>query len=50
MTKTQALMESARRIASREVDVESWVGPRNILPVLNNPSVIAAGCGSCGSH
>ena len=46
----EALMESARRIANREVDVESWVGPQNILPVLNNTSVIAAGCGSCGSH
>jgi radical SAM protein with 4Fe4S-binding SPASM domain len=44
------LMESARRIASKEVDVEGWVGPENILPVLNNASVVAAGCGSCGSH
>jgi len=46
----ETLMDSARRIASREVDVESWVGPQNILPILNNASVVAAGCGSCGSH
>jgi radical SAM protein with 4Fe4S-binding SPASM domain len=45
-----ALMESARRIASREVDVEGWVGPQNILPVLNNATIVSAGCGSCGSH
>jgi radical SAM protein with 4Fe4S-binding SPASM domain len=46
----EALMESARRIASKEIDVESWVGPQQILPILNNPSVAAAGCGSCGNH
>jgi radical SAM protein with 4Fe4S-binding SPASM domain len=46
----EALMESARRIASKEIDVESWVGPQQILPILNNPSVAAGGCGSCGCH
>jgi len=45
-----ALMESARRIASKEIDVESWVGPQQILPILNNPSVAAGGCWSCGNH
>jgi radical SAM protein with 4Fe4S-binding SPASM domain len=45
-----ALMEAARRIASKEIDVESWVGPQQILPILNNPSVTAGGCGSCGNH
>jgi len=45
-----ALLESARRIASKEIDVESWVGPQHLLPILNNPSVAAAGCGSCGNH
>jgi len=45
-----ALLESARRIASKEIDVESWVGPNHLLPILNNPSVAAAGCGSCGNH
>jgi radical SAM protein with 4Fe4S-binding SPASM domain len=43
-----ALMESARRIANNEIDVESWVGPQQILPILNNS--IAVGCGSCGNH
>jgi len=45
-----ALLESARRIASKEIDVESWVGPQHLLPILNNPSVAAAGCGNCGNH
>ncbi|MFZ1008279.1 MAG: radical SAM protein [Candidatus Sulfotelmatobacter sp.] len=43
----EELLESARRIANREIDVESWVGPQQILPILNNPGA-AAGCGSCG--
>jgi radical SAM protein with 4Fe4S-binding SPASM domain len=45
-----ALIESARRIASKEIDVESWAGPQQILPILNNSGVSAGGCGSCGSH
>jgi radical SAM protein with 4Fe4S-binding SPASM domain len=45
-----ALLESARRITNKEIDVESWVGPQQILPILNNSSVSAGGCGSCGSH
>jgi radical SAM protein with 4Fe4S-binding SPASM domain len=45
-----ALTESARRIRSKEVNVESWVGPKQILPILNNSGVSAGGCGSCGSH
>ena len=44
------LLESARRIVSKEIDVESWVGQQQILPILNNPGVAAGGCGSCGSH
>jgi radical SAM protein with 4Fe4S-binding SPASM domain len=46
----EALMESARRIQNKEIDVESWVGPQQILPILNNASVAAGGCGSCASH
>ena len=46
----EALLESARRITSKEIDVETWVGPQQILPILNNPGVAAGGCGSCGSH
>jgi radical SAM protein with 4Fe4S-binding SPASM domain len=45
-----ALIESARRIRSKEIDVESWAGPQQILPVLNHSSVSAGGCGSCGNH
>jgi radical SAM protein with 4Fe4S-binding SPASM domain len=44
------LLESARRIRSKEVDVESWVGPQRIFSILNNPSVAADGCGSCGGR
>ncbi len=46
----EALLESAHRIRSKEIDVESWVGPQQLLPILNNPGVMAGGCGSCGSH
>jgi radical SAM protein with 4Fe4S-binding SPASM domain len=46
----EALLESARRIASKEIDVESWVGPQQIFPILNNSSVTAGGCGNCGGH
>jgi radical SAM protein with 4Fe4S-binding SPASM domain len=45
-----ALLESARRIATKEIDVESWAGPQQILPILNNPDMSAGGCGSCGHH
>lgn len=46
----EGMMESARRIANKEIDVETWVGPQQILPILNNPAVGAGGCGSCGGH
>ena len=46
----EAMMESARRIASKQIDVESWVGPQHILPILNNTHEIAEGCGGCGNH
>jgi radical SAM protein with 4Fe4S-binding SPASM domain len=44
------LKESARRIAIKEIDVENWVGPQQILPILNSAAVATSGCGSCGSH
>jgi len=44
-----ALLESARRIANKEIDVESWVGPQRVFQILNNESA-AGGCGSCGAH
>jgi radical SAM protein with 4Fe4S-binding SPASM domain len=46
----EELLESARRIASKEIDVESWAGPQQVLPILNNSIVMASGCGSCGNH
>jgi len=44
------VMDSAQRIRSREINVEGWVGPQAILPILNNTSVSVGGCGSCGNH
>jgi hypothetical protein len=43
------VMESARRIRSKEIDVESWAGPQQIFQILNNQGS-ATGCGSCGGH
>jgi radical SAM protein with 4Fe4S-binding SPASM domain len=45
----EALMESARRITSSEIDVDSWIGPQQVFQILNNP-IAASGCGACGSH
>jgi len=45
-----AMLESARRIASKEIDVESWAGPGQVFSILNNSHVTAGGCGNCGSH
>jgi radical SAM protein with 4Fe4S-binding SPASM domain len=45
----EALLESAQRITSREIDVESWVGPQQVFQILNNAGA-AGGCGSCGNH
>jgi radical SAM protein with 4Fe4S-binding SPASM domain len=44
------VLESAQRIRNKEVDVESWMGPQHILPILNNSNVSAGGCGGCGGH
>jgi len=41
------MLESARRIANHEIDVESWVGPQQLLPILSNSHAVA-GCGNCG--
>jgi len=46
----ESLLESARRIVNKEVNVEAWVGPLQILPILNNSNVATGGCGSCGVH
>jgi radical SAM protein with 4Fe4S-binding SPASM domain len=44
-----ALQDSARRIGSGEIDVESWIEPQQLLPVLNNVQT-SGGCGRCGGH
>lgn len=47
----EELMESARRIANNEIDVESWSGPLNLLPILGSGSTsVGESCGSCGRH
>ena len=44
-----AIVETARRIASLEVNPAHWTEPLELLPVLNNP-VSNSGCGGgCGS-
>jgi len=44
-----ALVEAARRVASREIDPVAWSSPQTLLPVLNNSSG-ASSCGGCGSY
>ena len=44
------VMESARRIMNKEVDVESWMGPQQVFQILNNSSLVAGSCGGCGNH
>jgi radical SAM protein with 4Fe4S-binding SPASM domain len=45
----EALAESARRIRSKEIDVDGWIGPQQLLPILTNSHVVGS-CGNCGSH
>jgi radical SAM protein with 4Fe4S-binding SPASM domain len=44
------IAESARRIHNKEIDVESWAVPHQILPILNNSGISSGGCGSCVGH
>jgi radical SAM protein with 4Fe4S-binding SPASM domain len=46
----EEVLESAQRIRNKEIDVEAWVGPQQILPILSNSSVSLEGCGSCAHH
>jgi radical SAM protein with 4Fe4S-binding SPASM domain len=47
----ETLMESAHRIVSKEVDVESWTGTQHVFPILNNAEgMIAGGCAGCSNH
>lgn len=48
-SRRDEVLESGRRIASKEIDVENWTGPQYLLPILGNVSE-SAGCGSCGRH
>jgi radical SAM protein with 4Fe4S-binding SPASM domain len=43
------MIESARRIASKEIDVHSWTAPVQVFQILNNGNS-SSGCGSCASH
>ncbi len=49
-SRHEEIIESARRILTKEIDVESWLGPQQVLPILNNMSASAGGCGGCGNH
>ena len=46
----EGLAESARRIVSKEIDVEAWSGPQRTFSILSNPTGVAGGCGGCGNH
>jgi radical SAM protein with 4Fe4S-binding SPASM domain len=45
----EGLLDSARRISSKEIDVENWVGPQQVFQILNNASATSP-CGGCGGH
>jgi radical SAM protein with 4Fe4S-binding SPASM domain len=43
--------ESARRIASQDVNVSEWSSPLVLLPILNNQSGVSdGGCSGCGGR
>jgi len=44
------VVESAHRIATREVDVENWTGPQQVFSILNNAGSVTVGCSTCGNH
>lgn len=45
----QEVVESARRIVDKEIDVEAWSGPQHLLPILSNAATtVSSGCGDCG--
>jgi radical SAM protein with 4Fe4S-binding SPASM domain len=48
-TRRDEVLESGRRIVAKEIDVESWVSPEQMLPILDNVLALG-GCGSCGRH
>lgn len=48
-SRRNALMETARRVSSLEIDPATWSSPQALLPVLNNMPA-TTGCGGCGSY
>jgi radical SAM protein with 4Fe4S-binding SPASM domain len=46
--RKQDLVNSAKRVAAREIDPQQWHASQDLLPVLNN-SAAESGCGSCGT-
>jgi radical SAM protein with 4Fe4S-binding SPASM domain len=47
----ESVTDSARRIATQEIDIATWTSPTALLPILSNPSVTSSGgCGGCGGH
>ena len=45
--RREEVLESGRRIARKEIEIEHWSAPQPIFPILNNP-LASSGCGSCG--
>jgi len=46
--KHAEMMQSARRIANKEIDIEGWEEPAQLLPILSNiGSSALTGCGNC---
>ena len=46
-----AVMESAQRIISKEIDVGEWTTPPMLFPILDNRSPAPGGaCGGCGAQ
>ena len=46
-----AVMESAQRIISKEIDVGEWTNPPMLFPILDNQSLSpGAACGGCGAQ
>ena len=48
-SRYEEVMESARQIQTKEIDVDSWTGPQQLLPILNQASA-GGTCGGCGGH
>ncbi len=46
----EEVMESARRISNKEINVEAWSGPQQLLPILGNSTGVVGGCDGCGNH